>query len=132
RVAVIGSATLPSNAETLRETELAAGALGVKLQFVDVLSPKDIEADSLARPGGNITGIATLSRELSGKRLALVKEGVPKMSRVAILRDADSEGAAIGFKEYEVAALALKIPLQSLEVRGPSPDFEGAFRAAAK
>ena len=88
--------------------------------------------DSLARPGGNITGIATLSRELSGKRLELVKEVVPRMSRVAILRDADSEGAAIGFKEYEVAALSLKIPLQSLEVRGPNPDFEGAFHAAAK
>ena len=88
--------------------------------------------DSLARPGGNITGIATLSRELSGKRLELVKEVVSRMSRVAILRDADSKGAAIGFKEYEVAAVSLKIPLQSLEVRGPNPDFEGAFHAAAK
>jgi putative tryptophan/tyrosine transport system substrate-binding protein len=88
--------------------------------------------DSLARPGGNITGIATLSRELSGKRLELVKEVVPRMSRVAILRDADSEGAAIGFREYEVAALSLKISLQSLEVRGPRPDLEGAFHAAAR
>jgi putative ABC transport system substrate-binding protein len=88
--------------------------------------------DSLARPGGNITGLATLSRELSGKRLELVKEVVPRMSRVGVLRDADNQGAAIGFKEYESAARALKIPLQSLEVRSPNPDLEGAFRDAAK
>ena len=57
---------------------------------------------------------------------------VPRISRVAVLRDADSEGAAISFKEYEAAARALKIPLQSLEVRGPNPDLEGAFQAAVK
>jgi putative tryptophan/tyrosine transport system substrate-binding protein len=88
--------------------------------------------ESLARPGGNITGLATLSRELSGKRLELVKEVVPRMSRVAILREADSEGAAMGLKEYEAAALSLKIPIQSLEVRGPNPDLEGAFQSAVK
>jgi putative ABC transport system substrate-binding protein len=88
--------------------------------------------DSLAHPGGNITGLTRLTRELSGKRLELLKEVVPKMSRVGVLRDADNPGAAIGFKEYEVAAQALKVQLQSLEVRGPNPDFEGAFRAAAK
>jgi putative tryptophan/tyrosine transport system substrate-binding protein len=88
--------------------------------------------ESLARPGGNITGLATLSRELSGKRLELIKEVVPRMSRVAILREADSEGAAMGLKEYEAAALSLKIPIQSLEVRGPNPDLEGAFQSAVK
>ena len=90
--------------------------------------------DSLARPGGNITGLTTLNRELSGKRLELLKEAVPRLSRVGVLWEADSrsQAAAIGFKEYEAAARALKIPLQSLEVRGPNPDFEGAFQAAAK
>src|SRR5262245_25868081 len=88
--------------------------------------------DSLAHPGGNITGLTRLSRELSGKRLELLKETVPRMSRVGVLRDADNSGVAIGFKEYEVAARALKIPLQSLEVRNPNPDFEGVFQAAAK
>jgi putative ABC transport system substrate-binding protein len=88
--------------------------------------------DSLARPGGNITGVTRLSRELSGKRLELLKEAVPRMSRVGVLRDADNPGAAIGLKEYEGAARALKIPLLSLEVRSPNPDFEGAFQAAAK
>jgi ABC-type uncharacterized transport system substrate-binding protein len=88
--------------------------------------------DSLARPGKNITGFATLQRELSGKRLELLAEVVPGISRVGILRNPDQEGAAIGFKEYEAAARGLKIQLQSLDVRGLNPDLEGAFQAAAK
>jgi len=88
--------------------------------------------DSLARPGGNITGISRLTRELSGKRLELLIEAVPGLSRVGILWDAANEGAKISFKEYEAAARALKIQLQSLEVRGPEPDLEGAFRSAKK
>jgi putative ABC transport system substrate-binding protein len=59
--------------------------------------------DSLARPGGNITGLATLQRDLSGKRLELLKEAVPKISRVGILRDAEGSASAIGFKDYEAA-----------------------------
>ena len=88
--------------------------------------------DSLARPGGNITGLATLTRELGGKRLELLKEAVPGITRVGVLADADAPISAIAFKEYEAVASALKIQLQSLEVRGPNPDLEGAFRAAAK
>ena len=87
--------------------------------------------DSLARPGGNITGLSTLQRELSGKRLELLKEAVPRISRVAVLWDPTTPGPVISFKEYESAARALKRPLQSLEVRGPNPDFEGVFQAAA-
>jgi putative tryptophan/tyrosine transport system substrate-binding protein len=85
---------------------------------------------SLARPGGNITGLATLQRDLSGKRLELLAEVVPRISRVGILRDAD--GSSLGFKEYETVARELKIQLQSLEVRRPNPDLEGAFQTAAK
>ena len=88
--------------------------------------------DSLARPGGNITGLASLVRDLSAKRLELLKEVLPKTSRVAVLWDPDAPGPAIAFKEYEAAARALKLQLQSLEVRGPNPDFEGAFQAAGK
>jgi putative ABC transport system substrate-binding protein len=88
--------------------------------------------DSLARPGGNLTGLTTLGRELSGKRLELLKEAVPGASRVGVLWDSNAPGPALGFKEYEAAARALKIPLQSLEVRGPKPDLERAFQAAAK
>ena len=88
--------------------------------------------DSLAHPGGNITGLATLTREVGGKRLELLKEAVPGITRVGLLADADAPISAIAFKEYEAVASALKIKLQSLEVRGPNPDLEGAFRAAAK
>jgi putative ABC transport system substrate-binding protein len=89
---------------------------------------------SLARPGGNVTGLTRLTRELGGKRLELLKEVVPRISRVGILWDAtfaaEASGSAIALKEYEAAAPALKIELQSLEVRGPNPDLEGAFQAA--
>jgi ABC-type uncharacterized transport system substrate-binding protein len=88
--------------------------------------------NSLAQPGGNITGIATLQRDLSGKRLELLTEVVPKISRVGILRDVDEPVSAIGFKDYGTAARALKIRLQSLEVRGSKPDIEGAFETAMK
>jgi putative ABC transport system substrate-binding protein len=88
--------------------------------------------DSLAHPGGNITGLATLGRELGGKRLELLKEVASTISRVGVLGDADAPVSAIAFKEYEAAASALKIQLQSLEVRGPNPDLEGVFQAATK
>jgi len=88
--------------------------------------------ESLARPGGNITGLTSLSRELGGKRLELLKEVVPGISRVGVLWQANAPGPIIAFKEYETAARALKIPLQSLEVRGPNPDLAGAFQTAAK
>jgi putative tryptophan/tyrosine transport system substrate-binding protein len=84
--------------------------------------------DSLARPGGNITGLTRLTRDLAGKRLELLKEAVPTTSRVGVIWS----GAGRGFKGYEAAAHALKIPLQSLEVRTPNPDFEGVFQAAKK
>jgi putative ABC transport system substrate-binding protein len=87
--------------------------------------------DSLARPGGNITGLTRLTRELSGKRLELLTELVPKISRAAVLWDPKSSTAIIGFKEYQAAARALKIQIQSLEVRG-SNDFDGSFRPAVK
>jgi ABC-type uncharacterized transport system substrate-binding protein len=86
--------------------------------------------DSLARPGGNVTGLTSLTRDLSGKRLELLKEVVPRL-RVGVLGDT-KVSPVTGFEDYETAARALKIPLQSLEVRGPNPDFEGAFKAAVK
>jgi putative ABC transport system substrate-binding protein len=86
--------------------------------------------DSLARPGGNITGLATLSSELSGKRLELLREVVPKMSRVGILWDAGQPSKTLD--EYNAMARSLKIQLQSLEVRGLKPDIEAAFQTAVK
>jgi len=64
--------------------------------------------------------------------LELLKEAVPRLSRVGVLWDGNGPGAVIGFEEYEAAARALKIPLQSLKVLGPNPDLAGAFQAAAK
>jgi putative tryptophan/tyrosine transport system substrate-binding protein len=88
--------------------------------------------DSLARPGGNMTGLALLTRDLSAKRLELLTEVIQKKSRVAALWDADAPGPKVAFGEYKAAAHAMKLQLQSLEVRGPTPDFDAAFNAAAK
>ena len=86
---------------------------------------------SLARPGGNITGLSTLAPEISGKRLELLKEIVPKLSRVAVFGTSTLPGNAQALKETERAAGALGVQLQYLDVRG-SKDFETAFRGAAK
>ncbi len=84
---------------------------------------------SLARPGENITGLTTLSPELSGKRLELLKEAVLRLSRVAVLWNAANPDKALEFEQIQVAARSLGLQLQSLQVRG-SNDFQGAFRAA--
>ena len=84
---------------------------------------------SLARPGGNITGLSLLAPELGGKRLQLLMEVVPAVSRVAILWNAANPAPALVVKETEAAARTLGVRLQSLEVRGPD-DYERAFQAA--
>ena len=84
---------------------------------------------SLARPGGNITGLTNLAPELSGKRLELLKESFSKISRVAVLWDPSTPGSVVAFKETQAVAPALGVQLKSLEVRSPD-DFQNAFRAA--
>jgi putative ABC transport system substrate-binding protein len=86
---------------------------------------------SLARPGGNITGSSTLSPDISGKQLELLKEIVPKLSRVAVIGSSTHPGTAQSMKEMELAAGALGVQLQYLDVRGPS-DIEAGLRAASK
>ena len=86
---------------------------------------------SLAHPGGNITGLATLSPEIGGKRLELLKEIVPKLSRVAVLGTSTIPGSAQQLKETERAAGALGMKLQYLDVLDPK-DIETTFRAATK
>jgi putative ABC transport system substrate-binding protein len=86
---------------------------------------------SLARPGGNITGLSTLAPELSGKRLELLKEIVPKLSRVAVFGNSHEPGNAQSLKEVELAAGAFGVKLQYLNVLSPK-DIETAFRAASK
>src|SRR5215510_8691663 len=86
---------------------------------------------SLARPGGNITGLSTLAPEISGKRLELLKETVPRLSRVAVFGTSTAAGNAQMLKEVELAAEALGVKLQYLNVLGPK-DIATAFRAATK
>jgi putative ABC transport system substrate-binding protein len=86
---------------------------------------------SLARPGGNITGLSLLSAELSGKRLELLKEVVPGVSRVAVLWNPTNPSNALQIGATKVAAQALGVQLQPLEVRGPQ-DLESAFQAATR
>ena len=88
--------------------------------------------DSLARPGGNVTGVSTLNRELIGKRLELLTEVIPNLSRVGVLQNQDEPAALDTLKEHETEARALKIQVQSLQVSGQNPDVEGAFRVAVK
>jgi ABC-type uncharacterized transport system substrate-binding protein len=87
--------------------------------------------DSLARPGGNITGLVNLLTGLSGKRLELLKEAIPGILRVGILWNPENPSSVSGYKETQEAARALAMQLQSLEVRNVE-DFAGAFRTATK
>jgi len=89
---------------------------------------------SLARPGGNITGLSSLAPELNGKRLELLKEILPKLSRVAVFGSSTSPDNAQSLREVDLAAAALKVKLQYLEVRDDRypKDIETAFRAASK
>jgi len=86
---------------------------------------------SLARPGGNLTGLSVLAPELSGKRLELLQEVVPGMTRVAILWNAANPANAPVWQETQAAARALGLLLHSQEVRGPQ-DFEGALARTAQ
>jgi ABC-type uncharacterized transport system substrate-binding protein len=86
---------------------------------------------SLARPGGNVTGLSTLAPEISGKQLELLKEIVPRLSRVAVVGTSTIPGHAQSLREIELAAGAFKVQLQYLDVLGPK-DIETAFRAASK
>jgi putative ABC transport system substrate-binding protein len=84
--------------------------------------------DSLARPGGNITGLTRFTRDLSGKRLELLTEMIPGLSRVGII----SVSPFTAFKDYEAAARGLKVALRLVEVKSTTPDLPTAFQVAVK
>ena len=86
---------------------------------------------SLARPGGNITGLATLRPELSGKQLELLKEIIPRLSRVAYFGTSTNPGNAEALKETELAARTFGVKLQYVDVLSPK-DIEAAFRTAVR
>src|SRR4029077_1259523 len=83
---------------------------------------------SLAHPGGNVTGFSNLTPELAGKQMEVLKEALPKISRVAVLSETANAGNAVSLREMKVAAEALRITLQPLEFRS-ADDFEPAFSA---
>lgn len=87
---------------------------------------------SLAQPGGNITGLVSLNRDLRKQGLELLKEAVPGLARVGVLWNSEGRASATAYKDYEAAAPSKKLQLQSLEVRGSTPNLEGAFQAAVK
>ena len=86
---------------------------------------------SLAHPGGNITGLSTLAPEISGKRLELLKEIMPRLSRLAVLGTSTYAGNTQALRETELAAGVLNLKLQYLDVLSPN-DIETAFQAAGK
>jgi ABC-type uncharacterized transport system substrate-binding protein len=88
-------------------------------------------AASLAKPGGNVTGLTVLPLDLSGKRLALLKETFPKATRVAVLWNPESQESVAAFKEAQVAAQAFSLQLESLEARS-AEDIDAAFAGATK
>jgi putative ABC transport system substrate-binding protein len=86
---------------------------------------------SLARPGGNVTGLSALGPELSGKQLELLKEAIPKASRMAVLTNPSGLNWKLDVKEMEPAARSLGVQLQVLEIRGPD-DLDRAFQSAKR
>jgi putative ABC transport system substrate-binding protein len=128
KVDVLVSGTLPAILAAKQSTKT------IPIVIVTNLDPVATGiVDSFARPGGNITGLTRLTKDLNGKRLELLKEIVPGMLRVGVLWETEAVNASIGpvgVKEYEASAHAMKIGFQSLEVSGKNPDLEGAFQAA--
>ena len=126
KVDVIVAATDPATAAVKRETQtipivMANSSDPVGSGFVA----------SLARPGGNVTGLSSLSSELSGRRLELLMEAVSRLSRVAIIWNPDVRGARLDYKETEGAARSLRLQLQSVEV-SRADDLDRAFSAVTK
>ena len=104
----------------------------IPIFFIGVAGP--IEAglvESLARPGGNITGLTNIASVLSGKRLEVLKETVPKLSRVAVLWDPQNPGSSLQWKESEIAARELSLQIYSMEVSSANK-YESAFNEAIK
>jgi putative ABC transport system substrate-binding protein len=116
-----------------RDTRAAKEATA-KIPIVMAADSDPIETGfvaSLARPSGNITGLSTLSPEMSGKQLELLKEILPRISRVSVLGNSTEPGHAAALKEMQVAGGAFAVQLQLLDVSGPG-DIETAFSAIKK
>ena len=85
---------------------------------------------SLARPGGNVTGFSSLASELNTKRLEILKDAVPKLARVGLLRQPGSSYKSLQLKELRSAALALKLKLEEIDTPADAKGLESAFQTA--
>ena len=104
----------------------------VPIFFMGVSNPVEVGlVESLARPGGNITGLTNIASVLSGKRLEVLKETIPKLSRVAVLWDPQNPGSAAQWKESEIAAKELRLQIYSTQVSS-ADKYESAFKAATR
>ena len=102
----------------------------IPIVFYDVADPVALGlVDSLVRPGGNLTGLTIITETLVGKRLELLKETVPKLSRVAVLWNPQSPGNTLQWKESQLRAQALHLQLHSMEVSS-ADRYDSAFKAA--
>jgi len=119
-----------SSSAAVRAAKQATTAIPIVMVGVAVPERQGLVA-SLARPGGNVTGISNQGGEFSGKMFQLLKETLPQLSKIAIVWNPDNLGSAIAFKEGDIpAAEALRIAVVSLEVRG-SEDLDGALTTLA-
>jgi len=119
---------------TATPVALAAKNATTTIPIIFLNVPDPVEAglvDTLARPGGNITGVTTIAAVLAGKRLELLKETVPKLSRVAVLWDPQDPGSALQWKESQLPARDLSLQIHSLRVSS-AEQYEEAFKEAVK
>ena len=111
---------------------LAAKQGTSSIPIVTATGPDPVElglAATLARPGGNLTGMTSISSELAAKRLELLKELIPRVSRVAALFDRAARGSALNVRDTEVAGRSLGIAVQNVAVRPDPRDYDAAFVA---
>jgi putative ABC transport system substrate-binding protein len=124
-------ALVVSSVPAIRAAKRAAAAVPVVM--ITTIDPVTADiVQSLKRPGGNITGITSLGKDLRRGALELLKETVPGITRAGILWNTEGRASATAYKDYEASARARNIQAQSLEVRGATPDLAGAFQAAVK
>jgi putative ABC transport system substrate-binding protein len=122
-IVTAGTATTAAAGQVTRTTPIVQ-ASGSDLADLGVVA-------SLARPGGNVTGVTSQASELSGKRIELLKELIPHVSRVAIMWDRENPGSASGLRDTRGPATSIGVTLRDVGVRAPR-DFEAAFSAIAK
>ena len=126
-VALRPDVIVASGTQAVRAAKQATSAIPI-VMTVSSYPDKIGLVESLSRPGGNVTGLSNLGPELSGKKLELLKEIAPKVSRVAVLWNPASPVEPLAFRELVTAAPALGVEIQSVEVRSPD-DFSAAFAA---